>query len=251
MRRLVFSLALCLAALHPAFAEGTLYQRSTISALMGGAYDGDLPVAELLRQGDIGLGTYQGLDGEMVVLDGKAYQVKFSGEVREAEAGATTPFAQVAAFHADRKVAVPGGLDLPGLEKVLNGAVAQPSQIQVIRLDGRFAAVRARSVAAQTPPYRSLTEIIPKEQAIFDLGEVDGTLIGFRFPPTSGGVNVPGWHFHFLTADRRRGGHVLALVTRAGEAGMQEIGELRVSFPAGIGATSSTTPYDPKSQKKQ
>jgi acetolactate decarboxylase len=249
MRRFVVLFAAALVLARPAGAGEVLYQHSTLSALMGGAYDGDLPVAELLRHGDTGLGTYQGLDGEMVVVDGKAYQVKFSGGAAVADARATTPFAQVVPFRPDGKVAIPAGLDLRGLERALDGSLANISRIQVVRMDGRFAGLRARSVAAQAAPYRVLTAIIPKEQAIFDMGEVEGSLIGFRFPPTAAGVNVPGWHFHFLTRDRTRGGHVLDLTTAAGEAALQEVAEWRVTLPAGIGATSSGTPYDPKSQK--
>ncbi len=39
---------------------------------------GTMTVGELLEHGDLGLGTLDSIDGELIVLDGKAYQVKGS-----------------------------------------------------------------------------------------------------------------------------------------------------------------------------
>ena len=78
-----------------------------------------------------------------------------------------------------------------------------------IRLDGRFEFVRARSVPPQSPPYRPLTEVV-LEQHVFELTDVAGTMLGFRFPDYAEGIEVSGYHLHFLTDDRRRGGHVLS-----------------------------------------
>ena len=70
------------------------------------------------------------------------------------------------------------------------------------------------------------------QQVVHTVVEVDGILIGFRFPAATTSVNVPGWHFHFLSADRSRGGHVLGLTTGAGLALLEECSELRISLPA-------------------
>jgi len=72
------------------------------------------------------------------------------------------------------------------------------------------------------------------------LGAVDGTLVGFRFPATASSVNVAGWHFHFITAEGTRCGHVLGLTTGAGHAALQEIADLRVRLPAQAPAASAS-----------
>jgi acetolactate decarboxylase len=89
-------------------------------------------------------------------------------------------------------------------------------------------------------PYRPLTEVIKEEQVVNTLSEVDGTLIGFRFPVTASSVNVAGWHFHFLSSDRTWGGHVLTLTTGAGPALLQEISDLRIRFPAQAPSSSAS-----------
>jgi acetolactate decarboxylase len=82
--------------------------------------------------------------------------------------------------------------------------------------------------------------VIKAQQVTHSYDDIDGTLIGFRFPATASSVNVAGWHFHFLSADKTRGGHVLSLATGAGEARMQEISGLRIHFPAQAPASSAS-----------
>src|SRR4028118_424870 len=76
----------------------TLFQTSTIDALLHGEYDGDVDFEELGGRGDFGLGTLEALDGEMVALDGGFYQVKADGRAYEIEPRARTPFAVVTFF---------------------------------------------------------------------------------------------------------------------------------------------------------
>ena len=82
--------------------------------------------------------------------------------------------------------------------------------------------------------------MIRDQQVVHTLEGVQGTLIGFRFPAAASSVNVAGWHFHFLTADRKRGGHVLDLTTGADRALLQEISDLRINFPAKAPASSAS-----------
>src|ERR1700722_19599243 len=70
-----------------------VYQTSTMGALLDGVYDGDVTIRELLQHGDFGLGTFNGLDGEMLVLDGVCYQLRGDGSAQVADADQRTPFA--------------------------------------------------------------------------------------------------------------------------------------------------------------
>lgn len=79
-------------------SRNTLYQTSTIDALLAGTYDGDMSLNQLRRQGDFGIGTYDNLDGEMVLLDGPFYQVKADGKVYAPDLRGETPFAAVCPF---------------------------------------------------------------------------------------------------------------------------------------------------------
>jgi acetolactate decarboxylase len=109
-----------------------------------------------------------------------------------------------------------------------------------VRIDGRWQSLQVRSEPKQVPPYRPLAEVIKAQQVVHTLGEIDGTLIGFRFPATASSVNVAGWHFHFLSADKTRGGHVLGLTTGASLASIEEIADLRITFPAQAPASSAS-----------
>lgn len=210
------------------------FQYSTIAALMAASYDGQMPVGDLAKQGDFGLGTFDHVDGEMVVLDGTVWQVPADGRPRRAEADRHTPFAVVSRFKADRTVTVPAGLTYPQLEKYLDGAIGDAGTVVAVRVDGALASLKSRSIPAQKPPYRPLAEVIKTDQVTFTHGAVAGTLVGFRFPASATGANVPGWHFHFVDTDRRLGGHVLELVTGDGAvAGIQALDGVRLTFIEG------------------
>lgn len=187
----------------------SLVQAGVIDALLAGGYEGFMPLRELRALGDTGLGTFDALDGEMVLLDGVAYQVLVSGKVVRPSDALTTPFAQVTRFTGPERLDVAAGLDLKAVEARLDAALGDLNAFAAVRLDARFASLTARSVPGQRPPYRPLAEVA-KEQAVFNFANVEGSLIGLRGPAYVRGLGVPGWHWHFLTKDRARGGHVMA-----------------------------------------
>ena len=81
---------------------GKYYQVSTLQALALGFSKSVITVKELLRHGDMGLGTFEDVDGEMIVLDGKCYRAKNDGNVVPAEDERGVPFASVCCFHSER-----------------------------------------------------------------------------------------------------------------------------------------------------
>ncbi|HWR02482.1 MAG TPA: acetolactate decarboxylase [Humidesulfovibrio sp.] len=207
---LILALGLCVQA--PAAETATqpaLVQVGVIDALLAGGYEGSLRLGTLRTLGDIGLGTFDALDGEMVVLDGVVHQVLASGKVARPADSLTTPFAQVARMPSPQALRLAPGLDLKAVEAVLDAQLADSNVFAAVRIEGRFASLTARSVPRQSPPYRTLAEVA-KEQSVFPFADVDGTLIGLRGPAFAKGFGVPGWHWHFLTRDRTRGGHVLS-----------------------------------------
>ena len=210
------ALFLCgLLALAPAAAaqttesRGVLYVSAPFVGLAAGLYDGEVTFAELKRHGDLGLGAVAGSDGELVMLDGRCHQVKADGSVVVLPDSETTPWAIAAFFEPEWDLELTEDVDLPALQRLLDSRLGNPGLPHALRIDGTFARIRTRSVAGQKPPYRRLIEVV-KDQVTFDLENVSGTIVGFRVPGYLEGVNVPGYHMHFLTADRKAGGHVLA-----------------------------------------
>jgi acetolactate decarboxylase len=188
--------------------RGRITQVSVLNDLMIGRYGGVMPILELLRYGDFGLGTLDHLDGELIVLDGRAYQARGDGVVVEVGADRSTPFAIVTPFEPDGSLPCPRVGNLSDLDARLDDALRQQNYFLAVRVDGQFAAITLRSVHRQEPPYRPLGEVV-KSQSVWTHKEVSGTLVGFRSPAWALGLNVPGYHWHFLSDDRTVGGHVL------------------------------------------
>ena len=195
------------ADLHAERAAHVLFQASTIGALLDGSFDGDLTFAELGERGDLGLGTLNGLDGEMIAVDGEFFRADVDGELTEVGERERTPFAVVKWFEPTVEGEITAGLDHEATLAALD-AMARSESSFAVRLDGRFASVRARSVPRQAPPYRPLAEVVA-DQHVFELTDVEGSMVGFRFPTYVEGIEVAGYHLHFVDAVRRRGGHVL------------------------------------------
>ncbi|HEY7255370.1 MAG TPA: acetolactate decarboxylase [Solirubrobacterales bacterium] len=223
--------------LQPEHEPHVLFQASTIAALLDGAYDGDLTFAELAEHGDLGLGTLNGLDGEMVALEGSFYRAAVDGTIAEVGPEERTPFAVVTAFAPTIEAEIGGPLTHQSLLAALDGLVPEAAASCAIRLDGRFESVRARSVPRQHPPYRPLIEVV-SEQREFDLEGVAGTMVGFRFPSYAEGIEVSGFHLHFIDAERRRGGHVLDSRVIAATARLDPSNDLHIELPPAIDLAS-------------
>jgi acetolactate decarboxylase len=196
------------ADLHGEHEPHVLFQASTIGALLDGAFEGDLTFDELAEHGDLGLGTLNGLNGEMIAIDGEFWRADVDGSLTEIEPAERTPFAVVAEFEPTVEGEIAAGLDHESILAALDSMARPGATSFAVRLDGRFATVRARSVPRQTPPYRSLAEVVA-DQHVFELTEVEGSMVGFRFPAYVEGIEVAGYHLHFVDKERRRGGHVL------------------------------------------
>jgi acetolactate decarboxylase len=235
----VLALVVFAAAAAPLHAT-EVYQVSTISSLLAGGYDGDTTVGDLLRHGNFGLGTFNGVDGEMMVLDGEAYRGTVDGRAHVVAASELTPFAVVVALHPQGSVPVATGQSLEQLEAALDALPYSASRVLAARVNGHFRAITLRSEPKQQPPYRPLAEVMKAQQVVHTIEEVEGTLIGFRFPAAASSVNVAGWHFHFLSADKTRGGHVLGLTTGAGVVSLEEFSDLLIRFPPHAPAGSAS-----------
>jgi acetolactate decarboxylase len=186
-----------------------LYVSAPFAGLAEGLFDGEVTFAELKQHGDVALGAIESSNGELVVVDGRCYQVKGDGSVAVLQDWQKTPFAIAKLFHPDRTLEVTEEVDYPRLRKLLDEKLGNPSLPYAFRIEGSFSHVKTRSVAGQKQPYRRLIEVI-KDQVVFELQNVSGVMVGFRIPAYVEGINVPGYHLHFVTADRTAGGHVLA-----------------------------------------
>jgi acetolactate decarboxylase len=210
----------------------TLFQTSTIDALLDGNYDGDISFAELKPHGDFGLGTFDALDGEMVALDGDYLQVRADGRAYPVDGQTKTPFAVVTFFEPSISETL-GAASLADLCERVDRLSGDAAVCCGVRVDGHFDHVRTRSVPRQHRPYPPLVEVV-EDQPVFELYDVSGSLVGFKFPDYAQGLNVAGYHFHFITEDRSAGGHVLACQLSKGELHVDREADLRVELPSEV-----------------
>ncbi|MEM6052245.1 acetolactate decarboxylase [Erwinia sp. P7711] len=210
--------------------ESVIYQTSLMSALLSGVYEGSISVADLLKKGNFGLGTFNQLDGEMIAFDSNVYQLKSDGSAREASPQQKTPFAVMTFFRPQHRIQLSEPASREGIHDLINRQVTSDNQFCALRIDGRFSAAQTRTVPCQHRPYRSMPEVLDK-QPTFHFSQRDGVLIGFRTPQYMQGINVAGYHEHFITDDRQGGGHLLDYQLEQGLLTFGEISKLVIDLP--------------------
>ena len=211
---------------------GRVYLCAPVNALVEGIYEEKIPFTQVKQHGDFGLGTFDNLDGEMVMLDGQIYRITAEGRVHQMDEHALTPFACVTFYdpfsHDELDVEMPYAVFQEWLEALL----PSPNIFYAIRVEGRFASMCVRSVPKQES-YRPLVEVA-KEQPVFTFADIEGSLVGFFTPAFVGSLNVPGFHLHFLSADRQRGGHLLECRPTQVRVGVQLISTLELALPMSL-----------------
>ncbi|MGF7117318.1 acetolactate decarboxylase [Methanobacterium oryzae] len=185
-----------------------LYQVSTLNSLSEGNYDEKISSGNLKYYGDTGMGTFTGLDGEMIELNGNIYQIKSDGNVYLVNNSAGIPYATVTFFKADKVIITNKSMNYTELQQYLNSTLPSKNLVYSFKVIGKFDSVKARSPPKQDKPYQNLTEAL-KNQSIFNFNDINGTMVGFWFPRSASSINLNDYHFHFINEDRNSGGHVL------------------------------------------
>ena len=207
----------------------SLVQISTVNALMTGVYDGETTLHELAGRGDFGIGTFNALDGEMLLHNGKFYQIRSDGKIYKPDEQTMTPFATVIFFEPEVSIDLTFST-YPELKSTLDSLLPSPNLFYAIKIDCKMDYIKTRSVPAQSKPYLPLVEITAI-QPEFEAYNMSGTLVGFYCPSFVSGVNVPGYHLHFLSDDEEFGGHVLQFKMAGGVLNLDQIGDFRVILP--------------------
>ena len=209
--------------------EQALFQVSTIDALMQGVFDGNTKLSDLAVKGDFGIGTINGLDGEMVLENGQFFQVKSDGKVYRPSGETLTPFASVVKFAPEDSMEVQN-IDFPKIQHLIDSLMKSPNYFYAIRLEGEFESVHTRSVPAQQKPYPELV-VVTRHQPEFDIPHTFGKLTGFFCPEFVKGINITGYHLHFLSDDKTSGGHLLGFQLKSGKLKLDRISKFEMQLP--------------------
>lgn len=211
-----------------------MFQVSTLQALMLGYTRSCITVEELLKKGDIGLGTFENVDGEMIVLDGHCYQAHSDGSVQESKPETGIPFASVCFFHPESEFTCDSIDSIEQLKELLTEHVDQVyglNSMNIARIDGYFPVVKARSETGMRTTFVELKDILSKTQKSFEFDSVEGTLVCVYYPEYMQGINAKGWHFHFVSKEKDKGGHVFEMSVKNAKIQMDKVSEIDLRLP--------------------
>lgn len=214
--------------------QNKMYQVSTLQALALGYSKAVIKAGELLKEGDTGLGTFEDVNGEMIVIDGHCFRADQDGNVAAVPLETGVPFAAVAKHYGEQQFPL---LNMPDITSVRNELTRKIEEryglnsMHIVRIDGLFEKVDARSEAPYRAHHITLKEILGQNQKAFIFENIYGSLVGVYFPDYMDGINMPGWHLHFLSEDRSKGGHVFDVSIREGTAKVDKITCIEINLP--------------------
>ncbi|WP_394823957.1 acetolactate decarboxylase [Pendulispora albinea] len=211
-------------------SNAVLYHASFRGAYLAGVYDGVIPMERLAEHGDFGLGATDGNDGELVALKGTFWRSRADGTMIELGPTETTPYAMMTFFRPQRTITFEGPLTSEQFEKTLDAQLDPGHRIYAVRIRGRFAHVEAGNGDKQEKPYRPLEDVL-REYRYRDHAGTEGTLVGFRCPAYMKRFDRVGYHFHYLSDDRKAGGHVRSYVIDDVDVSIQELPAFTVDQP--------------------
>ena len=233
----IFFVILILAAAVSVDAAGIksdkLFQVALLQSLMQGEYDGVITVGELKHYGDTGIGTFQSVNGELIMLGGVVYRALWDGSVEVAPDDETVPFSNVTFFDADIKKENVNASSIKELKEILTSLTDRQgkNQFYMAKVKGLMPSVLVRSELAQEKPYKTLNAALETDQREFSYENINGTIVALYCPEYMDGLNTPGWHLHFISDDGKKGGHVLELSTKNCEIHLDIISEFAMVVP--------------------
>lgn len=213
----------------PTQEQRTLFQLSTSAALVQGVYQGCATVASVKTHGNFGLGTYEALNGEGLMLDGHVFQARSDGVVVEPDDACQVPFWVSTQFVSDRTAKLSKASNWNELCDQINAFRRSDNLFYAIRIDGVFEMMLYR-VACQSSPGTDLVSAT-NQQAEFRLEHVEGTLLGFWSPEYAKSFNIPGYHLHFLSSDHQHAGHVLDISGQNLQLQIMDINKMMITLP--------------------
>jgi len=206
-----------------------LYQVSTSTALVEGVTQGAIRVGALREHGDLGLGTFEKLDGEMVAIDGGIFQMRGDGSVNQPGDDVLSAFAQIIRFMPDGETNLSHASDLGTLLSRFDQLRSSENLFYALRVEGDFDYMHVRAVYSSTPGTTLLNAASSQQE--FTFHNVSGSLAGFWTPEYARTVSIPGYHLHFLSSDRAHGGHLLECGGSNLRLRAQRINDYHIALP--------------------
>lgn len=209
--------------------QDVLFQLAAFNTFSTGQYTGFMSYSELKDHGDFGIGTFEGLDGEMLALNGVFYQIPSDGIPRQTIPTQKAPYATITYFEADQTFTV-SDLNYTDLKTYLDEELSSKEVIYGIKVSGTYDWVQTRSPQKQAEPYLNITDAL-KTQSVFNITDVSATAVGFCFPINMDGVDYAGYHLHLITDDYTAGGHLLDCIINNATVEIDQINNYNLILP--------------------
>ncbi|HLK62929.1 MAG TPA: acetolactate decarboxylase [Bryobacteraceae bacterium] len=220
---------------------GVLFQVSTLDALLQGVYSASFSGGQLKKHGNFGLGTYEGLDGEMIVLDGHYYHMRSNGVLSESDDSEVAPFAAITEFQPSVQFTV-NNSSMADLSTLIDSVLPTRNYFYAIRIHGAFSTITTRAIPMQFLPYPPLSQLIPV-QSMFTYSNVTGTAVDIRSPAFAAGINQVAHHYHFVSDDLKGGGHALSFTTGQVDVAIQTLRRYDLWLPNDELFQKATLPF--------
>lgn len=210
----------------------TINQIALLQSLTLGHFDGSISAKNLKKLGDTGIGTFDGLDGEMIFLDGVIYRADQNCKINVVDDSSTIPFSNVTFFEKDFVTRLENIFGKIALESSLNELVKKHGEnnFYMVKIKANFDEILVRSEKISQKPYPTLVKALETQKEILQKN-IDGTIVGLYCPEFMSSLNSFGWHFHFISADKNFGGHVLEMKVKSGEVEFDKTDKFSMILP--------------------
>lgn len=211
--------------------KDTIFHYSVLKALDNGVLEGKMKVGELKEHGDLGLGTFNSLDGEMVVLDHVVYRVLSGGKIVQPKDEALIPYSVITFYHQEDTMSLNGEINYPALKAFVERRVPSKNLFYAFRIRGEFEYIKCGGASRQEKPYSKTLNQMLADRPVFEGKNIKGTLVGFWCPEYIGDINTVGFHLHFLSDDHSMGGHLMEFTSRSLEIGYDSKSIYQIQLP--------------------
>ncbi|MDL2144335.1 acetolactate decarboxylase [Flavobacterium tructae] len=190
--------------------ERPVFHYSVMDAMRNGVYTGELSIGELAKKGNFGIGTYNYLDGEMIVLDGIFYRVDASGVIGVATNSLKIPFGSVVFFKADMQFELTDTKDIEELQNEVIKRLPSVNKPYAVRIECEFENITVGGARRLDENETTGLAELMKTRPLYTRKHISGTMVGFYNPPYFSAIDLSPFHFHFISRDRKYGGHLIS-----------------------------------------
>jgi len=214
----------------PGHTENTVHQYAPTVGLLNSIYTGNQTPEEMVAKGNMGIGTVNDLDGELIAVDGVVYAIDAAGGITKAPKELESPNMTMINFQPKTTIEIKNIQSLKDLDKALKSQATSKNSFYAYRIKGTFPYLKMASAHKVEDEDVSLFEYLDT-RVMYTRENIKGTLVGLYTPEYLGNVVIPGLHFHFLSDDIKLGGHLEGIKFDTMTVEVQEINQLNLSLP--------------------